>query len=86
MFLNELDVLINENFILPKSVCVCILRYIGDDGTEHGSKKALEHMELELDVETMAESAREEREAGANYSQHVDQERVGQHIAAPYHI
>ena len=33
----------DESFILPKSLCVCIVSYIGEEGTAQGSKEALQH-------------------------------------------
>ena len=38
-FLVELVPLIWKNFILPKSLCVCVIRYIGEEGLEQGSEK-----------------------------------------------
>ena len=29
----------DESFILPKSLCVCVIRYIGEGGLAQGSKK-----------------------------------------------
>ena len=29
----------NESFILPKSLCVCVIRYIGEEGMARGSKE-----------------------------------------------
>ena len=41
-FLVELVPLIRKNFILPKSLCVCVIRYIGEEGMAQGSKKILQ--------------------------------------------
>ena len=29
----------DESFILPKSLCVCVIRYIGEEGLAQGSKE-----------------------------------------------
>ena len=29
----------DESFILPKSLCVCVIRYIGEEGMAQGSKE-----------------------------------------------
>ena len=56
-FLVELVTLIRKNFILPKSLCVCIVRYIGEEGMAQGSKEALQHGKVEgLEVKTMQSS------------------------------
>ena len=58
LFLHEPDVFINENFILPKSLCICIVRYIGDEGIARSEEeKHREHGVLIIQA-----SAREERE------------------------
>ena len=58
----------NESFILPKSLCVCIVRYIGHEGMARGSKETLQHgrergMGAELKI--IQHGVREEREADA---------------------
>ena len=58
LFLNEPDVFINENFILPKSFYVCIVRYIGEEGIARSMD--VEHMEQGVLINQA--SAREERE------------------------
>ena len=69
LFLNESDVLISENFILPKSLYLCMVRYMGDEGMARGSKE-IQHMEHgELITEACA---REEREAGAGYIEEIN--------------
>jgi hypothetical protein len=60
LFLVEPNVFINENFILPKSWCVCILRF-EEEGVVRGGEE-LQH--LVTKEEFMQEAAREEREAG----------------------
>jgi hypothetical protein len=59
LFLIEPDVFVNENFILPKSWCLCILRF-EEEGIVQG-REELQHLEIE--EEFMREAAREEREA-----------------------
>ena len=39
LFLNESDILINENFILPKSLYLCMVRFIEGDGMARGSEE-----------------------------------------------
>jgi len=58
LFLNEPDVFVNENFILPKSLYVCIVRYIGDEGIA----RSVEEKYMEQGVLINQASAREERE------------------------
>ena len=58
LFLNEPDVFINENFILPKSLYVCIIRYIGEEGIAWSEE--VKHMEQGVLINQA--SAREERE------------------------
>jgi hypothetical protein len=60
LFLVEPHVFINENFILPKSWCVCILRF-EEEGIVRGGEE-LHHLVTE--EEFMQEATREEREAG----------------------
>ena len=52
----------DENFILPKSGCLCEIRYIEDGGMVRGSEK-MQHMEQGVMINRAC--AREEREAGA---------------------
>jgi hypothetical protein len=59
LFLIERNVFINENFILPKSWCVCILRF-----EKQGIVRGEELQHLETEEEFMQEAARDEREAG----------------------
>ena len=72
------DTLIDENFILPKSYYLCMIRYeegasIARGGEEHLDKKLDMELDMKLDMElamkldmkTSHGSAREEREACA---------------------
>ena len=52
----------DENFILPKSLCLCVIRYIEDEGMARGSKE-MQHMEPSMMINEAC--AREEREEGA---------------------
>jgi hypothetical protein len=59
--LAESDIYCNENFILPNSLFICMIRFIGEEGV-----RGSEDMQyMEHDVVIKQESAREEREAGA---------------------
>jgi hypothetical protein len=57
----ESDIYYNENFILSKSLFICIIRFIREEKVR-GSEE-MQHMEH--DVVIKKESAREKREAGA---------------------
>jgi hypothetical protein len=57
----ESDIHYNENLILPKSLFICMIRFIGEQGVQ-GSEE-MQHMGHDLVIKQ--ESAREEREAGA---------------------
>ena len=47
----------DESFILPKSLCVCIVRYIGEEGMAQGSKEALQQgKEKGLEEKTLQSS------------------------------
>jgi hypothetical protein len=59
--LAESDIYCNQNFILPKSLFICMIKFIGEEGVQ-GSEE-MQHMEH--DVVIKQERAREEREAGA---------------------
>jgi hypothetical protein len=61
LFLVEPNLFINENFILPKSWCVCVLRF--EEGIVRGGEE-LHH--LVTKEEFMQEAAMEERETGTN--------------------
>ena len=68
LFLNEPDVFINENFILPKSLCICIVRYIGDEGVARSEEeKNMEHGVLIIQA-----SAREEREEAQGHNEEIN--------------
>ena len=68
LILNESDVLIDENFILPKSLYLCMVRYIEDDGMARGSKE-MQHMESSMMINEAC--AREEREEGAQQEKKI---------------
>ena len=51
-----------ENFILPKSLCLCVIRYLEDEGMARGSEE-MQHMEHGVMI--VEACAREEREEGA---------------------
>jgi hypothetical protein len=57
----ESDIYHNENFILPKSLFICMIRIIREEGVR-GSKE-MQHMDH--DVVIKQESGRQEREADA---------------------
>jgi hypothetical protein len=65
--LAESDIYCNENFILPKFLLICMIRFIGEEGVR-GSEE-MQHMEH--DVVIKQESAREEREAGATSMENI---------------
>ena len=57
----------DENFILPKSECLCLIRYIEDEGMARGSEE-MQHMEQGVMI--TGACAREEREEGARGEDH----------------
>ena len=59
----EYAIYFNESFLLPKSLCVCILMCMGEEGIARGSE---ELQQEEHDVEYKQECAREKRQSGAN--------------------
>ena len=63
LLLKESDYFINENCLLPKSLYVCMIRFIGEDGIARGSKELLQQGEQGME-QIQAKDAREEREAG----------------------
>ena len=63
LFLVDPGVFINENFILPKSMHICILRFVEEEGIARGGEE-LQHLVTRPGGEFMPEAAREEREAG----------------------
>ena len=46
LLLIDSDYFINENCLLPKSLFVCILRFVGEEGIARGSEE-LQHLEQE---------------------------------------
>ena len=56
------DTLINENFILPKSFHLCMIRYEEGASIARGGE---EQLDMVLDMKTIHGRAREEREACA---------------------
>jgi hypothetical protein len=65
--LAESDIYCNENFILPKSLFICMIRFIGEEGVQ-GSEE-MQHMEHGVVIKQ--ESAREEREASATSMENI---------------
>ena len=61
----------DENFILPKSDCLCVIRYIEDGGMARGSE---EMRYMERGVMITGACTREEREAGAREEDHPGKE------------
>jgi hypothetical protein len=57
----ESDIYYNENFVLPKSLFICMIRFIGEEGVQRS--KEMQHMEHAMVIKK--ESSREERMAGA---------------------
>ena len=62
-FLVETDILIDENFILPKSMHLCMIRFIDNTSVARGEGE-LQQEEQAL-ISNISKCAREEREAGA---------------------
>ena len=54
------DICLDENFILPKSLHLCMIRF-----EEFVARNEAEQRDMELDVKNTQKCAREEREAGA---------------------
>ena len=63
LLLRESGYFINENCLLPKSLYVCIIRFVGEGGIARGSKELMQQGEQGLE-QIQAKDAREEREAG----------------------
>ena len=83
LLLIESDYFANENCLLPKSVCVCLLRFIGEEGIAR-EKEELQIMEHGVEQEAVKD-AREEREASVESSggHHAKEQRKAcQHLAA----
>ena len=68
LFLNEPDLLIDENFILPKSLHDYIFRFVDEEDVARGE----ELHGKELGVMEHEECAREEREEGARGEDHQE--------------
>ena len=66
LFLN--DTLIDENFILPKSFDLCMIRYKDKGSIARGGG---EQLDMVLDMKTPHGRAREEREACAKEGEEV---------------
>ena len=86
LFLN--DTLIDENFILPKSYYLCMIRYeeepsIARGGEEQLDKKLDVKLDMEPDEKTSHGRAREEREACARGGDVPASARTGQPAAPP---
>jgi hypothetical protein len=86
------DTLIDENFILPKSYYLCMIRYeegasIARGGEEQLDKKLDVKRAMKLDMKTSHGSAREEREACAREEDQVQAGArsglTGRHAGAP---
>ena len=60
LLLKESDYFISENCLLPKSLHVCMIRFIGVGVLARGSKEVMQQGEQVLE---QAKDAREEREA-----------------------
>ena len=65
----ENAIYLGENFILPKSLCLCVIRYIEDEGMARGSEE-MQHMEHSVMI--VEACAREEREEGARGEDHQE--------------
>jgi len=61
LLLVESEYFVNENCLLPKSLYICILRFMGEEGIARGSEE-LQYMEQGVE-HGAEEDAREEREA-----------------------
>ena len=82
LFLN--DTLIDENFILPKSFDLCMIRYEDGGSIARGGE---EQLDMVLDVKTSHGRAREEREACAREEDQVQARATpgstGRHAGQP---
>ena len=58
----------DENFILPKSECLCLIRYIEDEGMARGSEE-MQHMEQGVMI--TGACAREEQDKGATQQENI---------------
>ena len=59
----ESGIFINENFILPKSLHLCMIRYEGETSIARGGEEL--QQEEHLLISNVSKCVREEREAGA---------------------
>lgn len=79
-FLIEPDVLLNENFILPKSMHLCMIRFIDNTSVARGGGEL--QQEGQALISNINKCAREEREAcalGGNEEITYEQEREMAH-------
>src|SRR3954462_7941586 len=60
LLLIESDVVLNENYILPKSLYVCMIRYHGQDEEKEGEDEAQEEEAMEQGQATPEEEPRED--------------------------
>ena len=68
LFLNEPDIFINENFILPKSLYICMIRFMGEEDIARSKEvKQMEHGVLIIQA-----SAREEREEAQGHLEEIN--------------
>ena len=77
----ESDILIDENFILPKSMHLCMSGFVDNTSVARGEEGDLQHEEQAL-ISNISKCAREERELGAlgdNEEITYDQERDEEH-------
>ena len=70
----ESDICVNQNFILPKSLHICMIRFEGKASLARGDEE-LQQEELLL-MSNISKHAREEREAGAQHKQKGNQNRT----------
>ena len=61
--LTEYNLFTNENFILPKSLHVCMIRFVAEASMTRGGEEL--HEDNRKMVPIISESTREERKAGA---------------------
>ena len=73
LFLAQTDVCIDENFILPKSLHVCMIRFEGIASIARGGEGLHQEKPKEM---TIHDCAREEREAGARQEEDVINEKT----------
>ena len=81
LFLNEPDVLLNENFILPKSMHLCMIKFIDNTSIAQGGVGELQQEGQAL-ISNINKCAWEEREAcalGGNEEITYEQEREMAH-------